>query len=213
MNVHNIKIHRVVCGSLDNNTYLLQREGRNDCIVVDPADGDITMDALRELRLDVAQILLTHGHFDHIMGVDTLRTETGAPVAVHVDDAAMLSDAALNLGKAVLGLNVSTSPPERRLRDGDMVDAADISLKVLHTPGHSPGSCCFLLGTDLLTGDTLFYRGAGRTDLCGGNTKSLVTSIRRLFALPGDMTLYPGHGQASTMSFERVHNTFMKNYS
>lgn len=206
-------VRRVVCGSLDTNSYVLNNEGCSECIVIDPADAKEIARVLNSAKLDVKLILLTHGHFDHIEGVRDLRKWTEAPLAIHELDNAMLLDNELNMSHFFVGEHVVAGNADVLFHDGDVLDYAGIKLKVIHTPGHSMGGCCFQVADTIITGDTIFRLSAGRTDGYGGDTEALIASIKSLFALDGDYKLYPGHGDVTSMQYERENNTFMKYYA
>ncbi len=210
-------VERVVCYAygMGNNSYLLYQEGQGSCIVVDPAGtGEELLAALAEKDLTPVWILLTHGHFDHIRGISALEERFGViPIAVHEGDAAMLTNARQNMSLPFTGHGLVLHEAERLLSDGEAFEAVGVTLRVLHTPGHSEGSVCFLVGDLLLTGDTLFRLGAGRSDMPGGDVQALIRSLGMLFALPGEYVVLPGHEKESQLSFERTQNTFMKYYA
>lgn len=199
-----VDISSVSCGMIQENAYIVAREGREDCVVIDPGDDYPKLKrALGDRR--VGAILLTHGHFDHIMAVAPMADEFGAPVYVHADDAEMLNDSRLN-GFADLMGGVVEGPPLASIPYGEALDACGLHFAVLHTPGHSKGSVCLYLGDEgaLFSGDTLFEAGFGRTDLYGGDFHALRASLQSLLALPGETRVYPGHGPATTIARERA---------
>lgn len=215
-----IKIGRMVIGSVATNTYFVYREGENKCIVVDPADqGTGIYASLFKNDLKVEGILLTHGHFDHIWGVSALkgavnreRTEKGLePVKVYAleEERALLENAKLNASESA-GRPCTVSADEW-LKDGRELSLAGITFRVIATPGHTAGGCCYYLEEAgiLLSGDTLFRESVGRTDLPTGSMSSLVRSIReKLFCLPEETKVYPGHGGATTIGYEKENNPF-----
>lgn len=195
---------------MDGRCYLLVDGERKKAAVIDPdLTGRRIIRALGERGAALELILLTHGHFDHIGSVAELRRETGAPVCIHGSDAPMLTDARLNLS-GYFGSPAVQCPAERLLAGGDEIAFAGKSIRVLHTPGHTPGSCCYLLGERLFSGDTLFRGGVGRADFPGGNMESLIASIRdTLMSLPEDTAVYPGHGEPTTIGRERRTNPYL----
>ena len=185
-------------GSIGTNCYLLYDETTKDAAVIDPSDNAKPVAArIKELGLNVRAILLTHGHFDHCGDVKRIRKLTGAQVFVHPAD----RDLPIMLSR---GLEA-----DRDLADGDVLDLAGTQLKVLHTPGHTPGSVCFLCGDLLFSGDTLFEGSCGRTDFPGGSWPEMLASLRRLAELEGDYKVYPGHGEETTLEQERRFNPYM----
>ena len=216
----NVKIGRMVLGVAGTNTYFLYREGDGACIVIDPADQGTAIYAnLFKNDLKVEGILLTHGHFDHIWGVSALkgavnreRAEKGLePIKVYALDAEkpLLESARLNVSESA-GRACTVSADEF-LKDGQELTIAGITLKVIATPGHTAGGCCYYLEEDglLISGDTLFQDSVGRTDLPTGSMSTLIRSIReKLFCLPDNVKVYPGHGGSTTIGYEKENNPF-----
>lgn len=199
-----VEIRAVQCGMIQENAYVVSAEGRDDCFVVDPGDDcPKVMGAVGERR--VAAILLTHGHFDHILAVGELAKRTGAPVYVGEADMEMLDDPALNGYASLMGVTRMDTPPIDALPMPEALDAAGLRVRVIPTPGHSRGSVCLYLEDEgvLFSGDTLFEGGFGRLDLHGGSSLDMRRSLRRLFELPGAVRVYPGHGGATTIERER----------
>ena len=198
-------------GGYASNCYLIFDRLTGEGAVVDPSsDLDAVMVAAGRVGASVTKILLTHGHFDHILNLKPLRETTGAPVYVHADDAACLTDARRSLFLSFLGRNVTFLPAEHLLRDGDTVAVGSETVTVLHTPGHTSGSVVYAFGGALLTGDTLFAGSVGRTDLLGGDSDALERSLCRLMELPDDTVIYPGHGGRSTIGHEKSTNPFLR---
>ena len=189
-----MNIYNLFPGSFGSNCYLLI--SGNQAAVVDPsADADVILQKIAEKGATLQYILLTHGHFDHICSLDTLREKTGVPAYIHKGDADMPSDSLKNAFSVFFGQSRSYRAPEKLLADGDVLTLGDEDIRVLHTPGHTEGSVCYLCSDELLlTGDTLFDRGFGRYDLYGGDPYKLRNSLARLALLDGSLTVYAGHG-------------------
>lgn len=184
----------IVCrtvGQLSTCCYILYQDDRQDCIVIDPGADAEDIRAACAGR-SIAAILLTHGHFDHMGAAEALMGEKTALV-IHREDADMLADPQKNVSWMV-GQRIICPTASRLVQEGDGLDYAGISLRVLHTPGHTPGSVCYEVGEHLFTGDTLFEYGYGRTDLPGGSARSLYASLQRLMPMQHDHSIYPGHG-------------------
>ncbi|MCL2679614.1 MAG: MBL fold metallo-hydrolase [Dehalococcoidia bacterium] len=200
-------IETLTTGGYLSNCYLCASETTREGVVIDPGEGaEIVLDRIAELRLKIAYILLTHGHPDHTGAVRRIKEAVAAPLAMHAADAALLRDKALH---AMLGFDTVAMTPDITLEDGETIKAGELSLTVLHTPGHTPGGICLLGEGMVFTGDTLFQMGIGRTDLTGGNTEQLFRSIHdKLLTLPDSTAVYPGHGPATTIGAERLMNPF-----
>ena len=185
-----VHILPVAVGELATCCYVLWLDGRDDCLLIDPgAEAERVRAACGGKR--IAAILLTHGHFDHIGAVGALM-EKDTMLAVHRLDAPLLQDPQANVSW-MLGRSVTAPAPTRLLEEGDAVEAAGMTLQVLHTPGHTPGGVCYELGENLFTGDTMFDRGYGRTDLPGGDEDALIRSLRRLMPLRRSHRIFAGH--------------------
>ncbi len=197
-----MRIINLFPGSYGSNCYLLESDGH--ALVVDPSAAASAI--LRRLEADgcvLDGILLTHGHFDHIMSIDTLRTAVSdLPVFIHPGDAPMLTEGDKNGFAFFFNRERVWRSADRYFSDGQTISVGPTTLKVIHTPGHSPGSVCFLCDEDklLITGDTIFADGVGRWDLWGGHLDTLRTSIASLRHLDGTLTIYPGHGEETTLS-------------
>lgn len=206
-----IKIGKIQLGTASTNCYFLYREGESDALVIDPADaGDYIYEGLTGKGFNVKAILLTHGHFDHIFGVKKLKSKSSCKVYAYEEEAELLADPELNVS-----LNVGRPTmvvPDVLLKDNDELELAGIKLRVIHTPGHTQGSCCFYIEEAgfLIAGDTLFCESVGRTDLPTGRGRKLINSIKdKLFILPENTKVYPGHGGSTTIQYEKENNPFV----
>lgn len=205
-----MSIKMLSVGPMQANCYIIECEETKSAMVVDPGDegiriaGDIKK---RGLQLDF--IVDTHGHVDHIAANKDLVEEFSAPLCIHSADADMLVNPQLNLS-FFIGVPVSSPKADKLLADGDILKVGNIELKVIHTPGHSPGSMC-LLGDDfIITGDLLFAGGIGRYDFPGSSYEQLIDSLQKVISLDDDLVVYPGHGPATTIGDERRTNPFLQ---
>ena len=193
----------------ESNCYLLCDDEEKHAILIDPSVGVQALGRRRGRALpSIDAILLTHAHYDHMLAIDEGREKTGAPLLIHKDDAPALSDGVRNVYRMFTGRDGGTAPAERLLSEGDVIACGDECVRVLSTPGHTPGSICLLSGDILITGDTLFAHTIGRTDLPGGNFTVMKKTLARLASLPGDYTVYSGHGPKTTLSHEKLYNPY-----
>ncbi len=194
--------------------YLLGSDSTQEGLVIDPADEiDEILAVADRQKITIRYILNTHAHVDHIMGNEEMKKKTGAKIIIHEEDAPLL----VRTPRSMLAMfGGRPSPPaDLTVKDGDRIQVGDLSLKVLHTPGHSPGGMCLQGKEEVFTGDTLFVGGVGRTDLPGGSWPLLLHSIKtKLLILPDETMIYPGHNYGpaptSTIQKERSHNPFIK---
>ncbi|MBN1360528.1 MAG: MBL fold metallo-hydrolase [Sedimentisphaerales bacterium] len=209
-----MKIDRLILGDFQTNCYVVRAdEATTDCLIVDTGlDRERLPAFLRENILNPTTVVLTHGHADHIAGLTVLRQQyPELKVYIHRLDAGLLADAEANLS-TLAGAPLEVAPADVLLEDGDTVREAGITLKVLHTPGHTPGGICLYAESEglVFSGDTLFAEGIGRTDFPGGDTDQLLRSIRsRLLTLPDTTSVYPGHAMRTTIAHEKTHNPFL----
>ena len=208
-----MKIDRLILGAYETNCYVLRSgEAAKDCLLVDAGLGaDKLIKFLQEHKLNPVAVVLTHGHIDHIAGVAALRAEfLDIKVHIHKLDAEMLTEPNINLS-AMAGAAFITEPEDVSLKERDVIDLAGVKLLVLHTPGHTPGGISLYSKEDgvAFVGDTLFADSIGRTDFPGGSMSQLLTSVReKLFTLPEETKVYPGHGPETTIAAEKAHNPF-----
>lgn len=204
-------IEKIVVGSVLTNCYVVSDEEKGDAVVIDPGGGAEKISAyLRDKHFTLQAILLTHGHFDHIWGTNKLRELSGAPIYAYEEEKVLCEDAVTNVSDQVG--RPYTVVPDRYLKDGEKITIAGMTCKLIATPGHTVGSCCYYFEEDgiLISGDTLFQESVGRTDLATGSMSALVRSIKeRLFVLPDAVKVYPGHGETTDIGYEKKHNPFI----
>ncbi len=211
----NMKITHIILGEYQTNCYCVTADdSAKDCLVIDTGlSPQPLIDHLQKSELDPVAVVYTHGHLDHTFGVKALRENwPDIKVAIHKNDADMLTDADKNLS-AAMGTPLEFSAADIILNDGDEVEFAGVKLKVIHTPGHTPGGISLYCENEnlLFAGDTLFADSVGRTDFPGGNSTQLINSIRtKLLTLPDETVVYTGHGPATTIGQEKKFNPFIQ---
>ncbi|MDP2172883.1 MAG: MBL fold metallo-hydrolase [Candidatus Cloacimonadaceae bacterium] len=193
------------------NTWLLFDDESREAILVDPAaPSQAFLDRINKDSLKVKYIVNTHGHGDHIGGNPLFHNALHAPIAIHRLDAGMLVNNKKNLSE-FMGTPLKGKSADILLDDGDILKLGCFEVKVMHTPGHTPGSICLLCGKYLISGDTLFELSIGRTDFPGGSHTMIINSIKsRLFTLPEDTIVFPGHGPATSIGLEKANNPFVR---
>ena len=199
-------------GDFAQNGYVVRCEASGQCVIVDPGAAALDMvEAVKGAAGEVAGVLLTHAHLDHVEGLGVIRDFTDVPVYLHPDDREMFAN--LPVQAAMLGLSApQMDPPERELEDGGSFRFGESAFKVVHTPGHSPGHVILHAEDDglALVGDLVFAGSVGRTDLPGGDYQALFRSIRKhVLTMPGETRLFAGHGPATTVEHERTSNPFL----
>ena len=224
-----LQIHSIVSMPFEENTYIVWRAGQREAIVIDPGlEPDLILTFLKERGLDVTAILDTHGHADHIAGNEAMKQRyPQAPLIIGAGNAPMLRDADLNLS-APFGMPIISPSADRLVREGDVLDFAGIRLEVLEIPGHSPGHVVFVVRSLIsdppfserrgeiapiivFGGDVLFRGSVGRCDFPGGSMALLESRIRKkLYTMPDDTAVYPGHGPATTVGHEKSTNPFVR---
>lgn len=207
-----MEIKNLVLGPVSTNCYFLINEETKETILIDPADkAERIYDKLLGEQLMPVAILLTHGHFDHIMAVEEIARKYSIPYYIHEQEADLLENPDLN-GAFMLRSNIAAKR-DQILKDSEILTLAGFSIEVIHTPGHTAGSVCYYLQKEkvLLSGDTLFYESLGRTDLPTGSRAAILKSLQeRLFELPEDTKVYPGHGMTTTIGHEKNNNPFLR---
>ena len=206
-----MKVEKFVTGIISTNCYLVINEDTKQAVVIDPAAcPSYLMSHIKSEGLKVEAILLTHGHFDHIMGIDGFLSEFDVPVYVHEDDADAMEDPVLNQSSTYT--SGYTFGKARYLRDRQTLELAGYTFQVIHTPGHTKGGCCYYVASEdvLFSGDTLFQNSVGRTDFVNSSTSDLVHSVReKLFLLPDDTIVYPGHMGETKIGHEKKYNPYV----
>lgn len=210
-----MKIDCLMLGEYQTNCYVLRSgDGAEDCLIVDPGLGSEELIAfLSDGNITPVAVVLTHGHIDHIAGIGALRERyRDIEVLIHALDAEMLLEPAANLSSQ-MGRAFSTGPADVLLEDGSWVEQASVKLQVLHVPGHSPGGICLYSSEEgvVFTDDALFAESIGRTDFPGGSMPQLLGCIKdKLWSLPDETIVYPGHGPATTIAREKAQNPFLQ---
>ncbi len=202
-------LKRLVTGVLDVNTYIIGCPQTHEGAIIDPGGNEEEiLDTVHDEGLSVKYIINTHGHLDHSVGNKYIKEKTGAPIIIHCEDAIMLiipQDPLLS----IMLHEYSMVPADIQVNEGDIIEVGNIALKVIHTPGHTPGGMCLLTENIIFTGDTLFSGSIGRTDLVGGSYKTLIQSIKeKLMVLDGNLKVLPGHGESTSIKHERQSNPF-----
>ncbi len=212
-----LQVKRLILNPFQENTYIIYDQP-GEAIIIDPgcydkSDFDEVKWFIDSNDLKVKRLILTHGHIDHILGIDKLKELYNVTCIAHADDIPLIETSPKH--GLMFGLSLDKAPAiDAFINDGDKISLGKSTIEVIHTPGHSLGGVCFLLPEEkmLFTGDTLFNGSIGRTDLPGGNYEILIKSIKnRIIPLGDDFTIYPGHGDSSTIGFERKNNPFLQN--
>jgi len=202
-------IYHAVLGVVGTNVYLLKNKETGEALLIDPADEAEAIDAMcKKAGAVPVAILLTHGHFDHMAAADELAAEKRLPVYAYRGENALMADPAANGSRSLAGFR-AVCKADHEVAEGDILELAGFSVRVLHTPGHTAGSCCYYLPEEgiLFSGDTLFRGSYGRTDLATGSTAQIIQSVRRLLReIPGDVIVLPGHMGTTTIAFEQKYN-------
>lgn len=211
-----LQVKRLILNPFQENTYIIYDQS-GDAIIIDPgcyskSDFDEIKWFIDSNSLTVKNLILTHGHIDHVLGIDKLKDEYKVSCIGHADDLPLIETSPKH--GLMFGLSLEKAPViDAFIKDGDKTTLGKSTIEVIHTPGHSLGGVCFFLPEEkvLFTGDTLFNGSIGRTDLMGGDYNTLINSITtKIIPLGDDIKIYPGHGDSSTIGFERKNNPFLK---
>lgn len=205
-------IFTIQLGGLMANCHIV-RTSPETCVALDiGGDSDFFLKFLNRENLKLDKILLTHGHFDHMCGAEAVRLATGAEVFVHENDADMLSSPEKSLYSDIRAGEFCPVTEFSTLKDGDTIKDGELSFQVLHTPGHSKGSVCYICDDRIFSGDTLFRGSIGRTDFMGSSVPDMKKSLRKINSLDGDFRIYTGHGESTTLEYERKNNPYILEY-
>ncbi len=206
-----LQVEHLIVGPLESNCYIIWDEKVKQGAIIDPGDDAyLILKKVENLGLDIKYILATHGHFDHVGAVMEVKKELGAEFLAHKGDCFFLEDS--KNAAMQWGFNIEQPPnPDRTIEDNEIIKIGSFDLKVLHTPGHSPGGVSYLHNSIVFGGDTLFQGSIGRTDFRMGSFEELAKSIKtRLYTLPDDTVVFTGHGPATSIGFEKQHNPFVQ---
>lgn len=208
-----MNFHRLILGSMGNNCYIAADEDTKNAVMFDaPDNSDIIISFLEENGYNLKKILLTHGHYDHILALSDLKRATKAEICIHEMDKEFLEDCNLNLANQMFAV-YKKATADTILKDGDIIKCDSMEIKVIHTPGHTEGCVCYYMENEgiLISGDTLFYHSIGRTDMIKGDYDSEINSIiNKLMPLDDDIKVYPGHGMETTIGNERKENPYLR---
>ena len=206
-----MELYVLPVGGLEENCYILTSEKKNAALIDPGDDYEEIVRSLEEYAITPTMIILTHGHFDHIGAVNRLREKYGLVVYGHKDDLELMVDIQKNRARYFkIDKSHYNVEPDKFVEDGDTITLDELTLKIIHTPGHTQGSICVTCGNIMFSGDTLFPSECGRCDMYGGDYDKMLASLQKLRNLEGDYNVLPGHGPATTLQTEREHNQYMK---
>ena len=207
-----LKIYKYIVGTMGTNSYILVDDSTKKAAIVDPgADAKRLLDALNSKNAVLEYIILTHGHFDHILALNEIKDKTAATILIHEGDADFLIDNSLNLVTKFSDLDLKFYQADGILKDKDIIQLGSSKIRVMHTPGHTPGSICLFTDAGIITGDTLFRESIGRYDFIFGDYDSIISSVKKLIKDIKDPSckIMPGHGPSTTLAHELEHNVYL----
>jgi glyoxylase-like metal-dependent hydrolase (beta-lactamase superfamily II) len=205
----NMKVYRLPLGIISANCYVIETSEGNAAAVDIGGEYPKLKSFLSSHSLTLKKILLTHGHYDHMLGAAAAQEDTGAEIYVHEADAPMLTSRHLSLADSIGGGFFEPAENFKVLSDKDIVTLDELEFEVIHTPGHTPGSVCYKCAGELFSGDTLFKLSIGRTDFPGGSIQQMFSSLKKLSELSGNFAVHPGHNEETTLDFEKQNNPYM----
>ena len=207
-----MRVTMIPAGEFGSNCWLVIDENSFDAVILDPSpEIDVIEEAIARRRVRLKYILLTHSHFDHMTSCDDLRDLTGAPLAVHAEDAEGVVNSYYNCSRVFMNYDQVYRPADILLKEGDVLTFGAEKITLIHTPGHTKGSVCYFIGDSMFSGDTLFDGGIGRSDLPGSSPLELSASLNRIKNISGDYKLYTGHGSNTTLEKQKRFNPYLNN--
>lgn len=204
-------IETIPAGIYATNCYIFGDSLSKEVVIIDPADeANKIINIIEKNNYIVKYIIITHGHFDHILALKDIKQKYNAPVAIHKSDAEYLSNNSLNLSTNIPNISLGSVTPDIILNDGDILNLGEYNLEIIHTPGHTNGGICIKANDILFSGDTLFNNSIGRTDFPEGSFDKIEESIKKLYTLEDNTKVYPGHGTSTTIVHEKQSNPFVR---